>query len=186
MIKKIFLALAALVAVFIIVAALQSPEYSLTRSTVINAAPAEVFPHINNFHNWENWSPWAKLDPNMKTAYAGPDSGVGAVYSWEGNMKVGSGKMTVVESQQPTRVLLKLDFLKPMKDTSRTEFTCVPENQGTKVTWSVSGKKSFIAKAMCLFRSMEKMIGPNLEMGLEQLKTTVESLKQAAPPATGG
>ncbi len=186
MFKLILIALIAIIAVFLVVAALQSPDYSLSRSTVINAAPAEVFSQINNFHNWENWSPWAKLDPAMKTTFAGPDSGVGAVYIWDGNMQVGSGKMTLVESQPSERILLNVDFFKPMKGSSLTEFTCRPEGQGTQVTWSLSGKKNFISKAMCLFRSMEKMIGPNVEMGLGQMKATVEGKKQTAPAANGG
>jgi hypothetical protein len=41
----------------------------------------------------------------------------------------------------------------------------------------MSGKQNFIGKAMCLVMSMEKMLGPDFEKGLAQLKQLVERTK---------
>ncbi len=38
----------------------------------------------------------------------------------------------------------------------------------------MSGTQSFIGKAMCLVMSMEEMIGPDFERGLEQLRQVAE------------
>jgi len=28
---------------------------------------------VNDFHQWDAWSPWAKLDPDAKITFEGPD-----------------------------------------------------------------------------------------------------------------
>jgi len=47
----------------------------------------------------------------MKTTYSGATSGKGAVYEWNGNRNVGSGKMEIIESIASSRVVVQLDFI---------------------------------------------------------------------------
>lgn len=177
MLKKIGIGLVVVLAVFLVVVAVQPEDFKFSRSTVIAAAPSQVFPHVNNFHHWEAWSPWAKLDPSMTKAYTGSESGEGAVYSWVGNDKVGEGKMTILKSQPTDSITIQLDFLKPMEATNAAEFTFKPEGEGTLVTWTMTGKKNFVAKAFHLLMDMDKLLGPDFERGLAQLKTVAESKK---------
>jgi len=77
MFKKILIALALIVVVFVIIVALQPAEFHVTRSAAV-AAPAElVFAQVNELKKWEAWSPWVKIDPAMKQTYEGPASGTG-------------------------------------------------------------------------------------------------------------
>jgi hypothetical protein len=177
MLKKILIGLIVVVALVLIIASRQPDTYSISRSVVVEAPQAKVFAQVNDFHNWQSWSPWAAMDPSMKTTFEGPSKGVGAVYGWSGNSKVGEGKMAITESKPNSLVGIKLDFLKPMKDTSAVEFSFAPEGKGTKATWTMSGNMNLIAKTMCLFTSMDKMIGPDFERGLAQLKATSEGKK---------
>jgi hypothetical protein len=39
----------------------------------------------------------------------------------------------------------------------------------------MTGKNNFIAKAVCLFMSMDKMVGGQFEKGLAQMKTVAEA-----------
>jgi carbon monoxide dehydrogenase subunit G len=165
------------IALFIVLAALQPEDFSLARSEKVNATPAQVFAQINDFHNWEHWSPWAKIDPTMQTTYEGPAAGKGASYSWNGNKKVGAGKMTMTESRPPQLIHINLEFFRPFQATNQTEFALKPEGQGTTVTWTMTGKRNFFLKAFSLFVSMEKMVGPDFEKGLAQLKSIVEGGK---------
>jgi hypothetical protein len=167
-------ALAVMLGLFLVIVAMQSNEYRVTRSATMKAAPPAVFAEVNNFHNWEAWSPWAKLDPNSKTEFAGPESGEGAKFSWSGNDKVGEGTQTIVESKPDERIRIRLDFERPMKDTSDVEFTFKPQDDQTHVTWSMSGKKNFVSKAVCMFMNMDKMLGGEFEKGLASLKGVVE------------
>lgn len=178
MFLKISAAIAFLIAAFLGVASLQPNEFSLSRSITIQATPEDVFPQVNDFHQWAWWSPWEKLDPNMKKEFTGPESGEGSSYSWVGNKKVGEGKMSITKSTPSSTILIIIEFLKPMKATNHIEFSFQPDDNGTKVTWSMSGKNNLITKAFHMFFSLEKMVGPDFENGLAQLKAVVESSKK--------
>ena len=175
MLKKILLAVAVIILLFVIVVAMQPADFRITRSTTI-AAPAEtVFAHVNDFHKWDAWSPWAKLDPAMKQAYEGSAAGTGAIYTWDGNKDVGTGRMTLTESRSNELVRIKLEFLKPFAAVNDTEFTFKSEGNQTAVTWSMTGKNNFIAKAFSLIMNMDKMVGGDFEKGLAQMKTLAEA-----------
>jgi len=175
MLKKIFIVIAVIVVVFVIIVALQPAEYHVARTATI-AAPAEVvFAQVNELKKWDAWSPWVKIDPAMKQTYDGPASGTGAISRWAGNNQVGEGSMTITESRPNELIRFNLEFIKPMAGTSTTEFSFKPEGNQTTVTWSMSGRNNFIAKAMCLFMNMDKMVGGQFETGLTQMKSIVEA-----------
>src|SRR5476649_2393241 len=111
----ILLALAFIAILFIIVVAGQPDEFKVSRSAKITAPPEKIFPHVNDLHKWEAWSPWAKMDPNAKNSFEGPPSGTGTAMKWEGNCKVGVGRMTITESNAAEMIRFRLDFEKPMK-----------------------------------------------------------------------
>lgn len=171
----VLIAVVVIVAGLIVVVATQPADFKVTRMTTIKAPPERVFEHINDFHKWEVWSPWAKLDPNMRTIYSGMPSGTGASYSWAGNNEVGEGKMTITESRPSQDIKIDLDFIKPFAAKNVTEFMLKPDGDVTEVTWTMSGKNNFIAKAFCLVMNMDKMVGGDFEKGLAQMKAVVES-----------
>jgi hypothetical protein len=174
MLKKILIGIAALIAIFLIVVALQPSDYRVTRSATMAAAPGTVFDQVNDLQKWRAWSPWEKIDPDMERTYDGPSAGEGAKYAWAGNSDVGEGNMTITESRPSDLIRVKLEFLKPMSSTADTEFTFKPDGDQTAVTWTMSGKNNFLAKAFCLFMNMDKMIGGQFEDGLANLKSVVE------------
>ena len=180
MVKKILIAVAALVAVFVIgfvgVVAMQPSEFRIERSATMAAPADKVFAQVNDFHNWQSWSPWAKLDPAAKNSFEGPAAGEGAIFRWIGNDEVGEGSMTITESRPSDLIRLKLQFVKPMEDTADTEFTFKPDGDQTKVTWTMSGKNNFVGKAFCLFMNMDEMIGSKFEEGLASMKSVVEEV----------
>lgn len=171
----ILLALAFIAILFIIVIAGQPDEFTLSRSANFTVPPERVFPHVNDLHAWEDWSPWAKLDPNAKNSFEGPASGAGAAMKWEGNCKVGVGRMTITDSQPSNVIRFRLEFEKPMQATNITEFTFLPEGGGTTMTWSMSGKNSLMGKVMGLFMNCDRMVGDQFEKGLANLKAIVEA-----------
>ncbi|NNC91823.1 MAG: SRPBCC family protein, partial [Acidimicrobiia bacterium] len=95
-------------------------SYEVRRTIKIEAEPADVYEKIVNLQRWESWSPWEGLDPGVAKSYTGPESGVGASYSWKGNRKVGEGNMKITDAQRPGRVALDVQFLKPFKSQSET------------------------------------------------------------------
>lgn len=189
MVKKTLIgigaALAVVIVIFVIVVALKPSEFRVTRSAKMTAPPGAVFTQVNDYHNWEAWSPWAKLDPDAKTTFDGPTSGVGAKFSWAGNDKVGEGSQEIIESRPDELIRIKLDFTRPMQDTSTTEFVFKPAGDQTEVIWSMYGKANFIGKAMCMFMDMDKMVGGDFEKGLVSLKTIVEAAPESKQNGAG-
>lgn len=176
MLKKILIGLAVVVVGIVAAALLKSPDFRVERSLVI-AAPAEkLFPYFDNHKRFNEWNPWAKMDPEAEHTYTGPESGVGAVASWDGK-KVGKGSATITESTPNERIVERMDWLEPMEGVSTVEFTFKAEGAGkTKVTWSMYGKnEGLMAKVVSLFMSCEKMCGPEFEKGLADLAKLVTS-----------
>ena len=171
------IAVVAVVAVFLVVVALQPSDFQVTRSTSVAATASAVFPLVNDMHQWAVWSPWDKVDPGMKRTFEGPASGVGAVYGWSGNNDVGEGHMTITESKPHELVRIKLEFIKPFAGTNDVQFSFKPDGARTDVTWTMTGQKNFVSKAICMFMSMDKMVGGQFEKGLADMKAAAE-----APP----
>ncbi len=175
MFKTILIALVVIVVVFIVVVSMQPSEFRVTRTATISAPAPAVFAQVNDLYKWEEWSPWAKRDPAAKKTYEGPSAGTGAIYRWAGNKEVGEGSLTITESRPSDLIRMKLEFLKPFQATNTAEFTFKPQGNQTVVTWTMTGKNNFIAKAIHLFMDMDKMVGGDFEMGLAQIKSVVES-----------
>jgi uncharacterized protein YndB with AHSA1/START domain len=162
------------IVVVLVVAARKPAGFRIERATSIKAPPDKIFALINDFRNWRAWSPWERMDPNLRRSYSGAERGEGAVYEWEGNSKVGKGRMEIVEAPPPSRVAIKLDFLKPFEAHNTAEFTLVPRGDATEVTWAMHGPNLFIGKVMGVFMSMDRMIGKDFEAGLANLKAAAE------------
>ncbi|APV50271.1 polyketide cyclase [Betaproteobacteria bacterium GR16-43] len=173
MLKIIGLLLLVAIIAIVVIAALQPDTFRIERSIAIKAPPEKVQAQIADFHAWGAWSPWEKKDPAMKRTFGGPERGKGATYAWEGNKDVGSGRMEILVAD-PQKVAIKLEFLKPFEATNTAEFTLVPQGDTTTVTWAMFGPSNFIQKVMCLFMSMDKMVGPDFEAGLAALKASAE------------
>ncbi len=149
---------------------LQPDRFVVTRSAVIDAGAPEVFRHINELRNWQAWSPWAKLDPQSHADYQGPAEGAGAAFEWSGDKKVGVGRMQIVDSQPFEHVSIRMEIQKPFSATNDLRFQLTPEAQErTKVTWTMSGRNTFISKAMNLFMNCDKVVGGQFEAGLANL-----------------
>ncbi len=149
-------------------------EFRVSRSIDVAAPAARIHALIDDLHAWRKWSPWEDLDPQMERSYAGADSGVGAIYAWRGNGKAGEGRMEIVESD-PRHVGIDLLFAAPMKAHNRIDLTLSPVDGGeTQVEWTMTGPQNFVMRLMSKFWSMEKMIAPDFEKGLSQLKAAAE------------
>ena len=149
--------------------------YTVERTTTIAAPAGRIYDQIVDFHKWPNWSPWEDLDPALQRDYSGPEAGTGAVYHWSGNRKAGEGRMEIVRAVDPDRVDIDLQFVKPFKARNDTSFVLTLEDDNrTRVLWTMTGKKTFMTKAMGLFTSMDKMVGPDFEKGLDRLKKVTE------------
>jgi hypothetical protein len=159
-------------AAILIYAAAKPDSFGVQRATAINAPAEKIFPLINDLHAHTSWSPFEK-DPNMKRTHSGAPQGKGAVYEWDGDRKVGSGRLAIADST-PSNITMILDMFKPFKAHNTVNFLLEPQGGGTRVTWAMRGQQPYMAKLMSTFIDCDKMVGGQFEEGLAKLKALAE------------
>lgn len=167
--------LAIAIAIVLILAATKPDTFSVQRAITVRAPAEKIFPLINDFHQWGSWSPYENKDPAMMRSYDGPASGKGAIYGWEGNKNVGSGRMEILDASAPSKIVIKLDFFAPFEGHNTAEFTMLPQGDATTITWLMHGPAPFMNKMMQVFMNLDNMIGKDFEVGLANLKRITET-----------
>jgi len=174
MLTYILVAVVAIIAVALTFAAFKPDTFRIQRSISINATPEKISALLEDFHHWGSWSPWEKLDPELSRQFSGAASGKGAIYEWEGNKKVGKGRMEIIDISKNSQILIKLDFFAPFEAHNTAEFTMQQKDGATDFTWAMYGPASYPIKVMHLFMNMDKMVGKDFEAGLVSLKALAE------------
>lgn len=174
--KKIILGVVVLAGILLIIALFVKKEYSVEREITINKPKSQVFDYIKYLKNQDNYSVWARMDPAMKKEYHGTDGEPGFVSAWESDDKnVGKGEQRIEKISEGDRIDLDLHFIKPFEGKADARMTTesVAANQ-TKVKWGFDSKMNYPMNIMLLFMNMEKMIGNDLQTGLDTLKVILE------------
>jgi hypothetical protein len=168
------LVVVAIVCALLIYASTKPGHVRFERSILIDAAPEEIYPLVEDFRAWPAWSPYENRDPDMHRTYSGAEKGEGAAYAWEGDSSIGSGHMEIVETDEPSKVVIALFFTAPMKAENQAIFTFEPEGEATRVTWVMEGEANLFSRTASIFIDMDKMVGTDFEAGLAKLKLVVE------------
>ena len=162
-----------LMAVLVVGGYLLSPKFTVARSTTV-AAPAEkVYALIADPREWKRWTVWNARDPAMQITYSGPPTGAGAGWAWTSKTE-GDGKMSFTAAEPNRRLAYSLYF--PDFDTTSTGALELESGGAkTKVTWVMHGDMGSnpIFRWMTLFG--DKMVGPDFEAGLTNLKALAEA-----------
>lgn len=161
-----------LIAAILVLGVIEPKDVTVQRSVMINAPAPAIFDQIVKFKNWPHWSPWYQMEPSEQISYYGIDGQVGSGYHWVGQ-KTGTGDMknTGVTDRQMNYLL---SFIKPFKKDATGFFKLKDTAGQTMVTWSVSMHTSFPWNASAVLVNMDKMLGPDFENGLNNLKKYVE------------
>jgi uncharacterized protein YndB with AHSA1/START domain len=173
MLEIVIAAIVAIVVLVLLLASMKPATLRIERSASIQAPPERLFPYVNDFRRWREWSAYESLDADMQRTLSGADSGKGAVYEWAGR-KAGTGRMEITQSMPPSKVIIKLDFLKPFEGHNVAEFTFQDAGESTNLTWVMSGPANFMSKLMQVFVNLDRMIGKDFETGLANLKRLTE------------
>ncbi|HPB53119.1 MAG TPA: SRPBCC family protein, partial [Saprospiraceae bacterium] len=168
--------IAIIIAIPLVVALFVKKDYVVEREIIINKPKAEVFEYIKFLKNQDNYSKWNMMDPDMKKTYQGTDGTVGFISAWESKKEnVGAGEQEIVNMIDGERIDTKLRFKVPFE--SQNDAYMITEdmsNNQTKVKWGFKGAFPYPFNLMGLFMDMEKAVGGDLEVGLQNLKNLLE------------
>lgn len=174
-VKQLGIVILSIIGMILIIALFVKKEYQVERSVHIHAEKSDVFNYLRSLRNHGDFAVWQKRDPNLIENYKGIDGEIGAVYSWKSdNEEVGSGEQEIVEIKLNERIDFELRFSEPMKTTANAYMTLEENEEGTKVTWGITGKTNWPFNIFFLFFDMDEAMGPDLKEGLTNLKVYFE------------
>lgn len=143
------------------------------RSIIIERPPSHVFDVLNSFKRFNEWSPYAKTDPSASYSFEGPESGQGAMMSWSGIPKVGSGRFEIIESTPTSMVKMIQRVTGGYVGT--VAFDIGSTDLGVKVTWSYDVALGANPIERIKGKYLDSSIGGDYQYGLMRLKALIES-----------
>ena len=171
-------ALVVLVVALAIVGLFLPRHYAVSRSIVIAAPASAIYPNIGDLKGWSKWGVWFARDPAMEISYSPSTSGVGAWSDWKSKSQ-GNGRMTVTAEQPATRFDYRLEFPDHGMVASGS-MSLAPEGAGsTRVTAGMEGDLGANPMNRWFGVFMDKLIGPDFEGGLANLKRISEAPARA-------
>jgi hypothetical protein len=151
-------------------------RYHVQRSTVVAAKPSAIFPYVGDLRAWPKWGVWFARDPAMVIAYSPSTSGVGAWSDWKSKSQ-GNGRMTVTAEEAPSRFDYRLELPDEGMVASGSMILEPAGDGSTQVTAGMEGDLGHNPVKRWFGLFMDRMIGPDFEGGLANLKRISE-----APP----
>jgi hypothetical protein len=176
MILKILIILGILILLPLFIALFVRKNYVITRDVNINRPLPEVFDYLKHLKNQKNFSVWESLDPEMKQEYKGADATPGFIMTWESKQKkVGKGEQEIKSIREGKQIDSEVRFIEPFASTARASLITEAVNEKvTHVSWRFEGRMKYPMNLMLLFMNMDKMVGRDLQTGLENLKKLME------------
>jgi carbon monoxide dehydrogenase subunit G len=145
----------------------------VSRSTLINAPPEKIFTVVSDLRRSKDWSPWFALDPQMTVTFEGEGAGVGQKMNWSSQKPdVGTGSQKTIGLVENKQVKAALDFGEMGQAMATIDL--VPEAVGTRVDWALDVPLGNIIERW-FGLIMDRMVGPDFEKGLANLKAHVEA-----------
>ncbi|MCV3273838.1 SRPBCC family protein [Roseobacter sinensis] len=135
------------------------------RTALLEATPESVLALAGSNSGYQRFNPYKTRDPELKIDLYGPETGVGSGFRFDG--KEGKGQQTVADVTNDT-VTYAIDL--GAMDQPTQAIHAVQADKGTHVTWRVESDMGFnpVFRVFGLF--MERMMGPTMEQGLENLR----------------
>lgn len=173
--KTLLIILLAVVALAIVLGLMGPARSEVSRAVVVQAPADVVYAHANSLQRMAEWSPWNKKDPGIKLTYSGPDGVVGQSSTWAGNSDVGSGAQEIITLEAAKKVAVAVHFKEPFSGEAVADLDLVPMADSTKATWTYRSENNFVARIFLALNDMDKMLGPDLQEGLNELKAQSEA-----------
>jgi hypothetical protein len=174
MLKKILIAVAALIVIVVVVGLVLPKGYRLSHSVVIAAEPAKVHALVSDLKEWPKWEPFTETDKTIVTTIGPKSSGVGASQSWTGES--GGGRFTFTKCDPKEGIAYDLVFVDDGREMpAKSWMTYAPKSGGVEVTWGMEGTMDVPVIGGYFAMLSNSMIGPMFDNGLAKLKKVAEA-----------
>jgi effector-binding domain-containing protein/uncharacterized protein YndB with AHSA1/START domain len=156
----------------------------VTKSIMINAAPADVYEYLSKLDNFNKWAIWNNSDSTTRHNITGKDGTPGATSTWLGE-NAGEGKIEITSLEINQEIEHKITFIQPKHRNAKSEFDLEPmAGNRTKVTWTFEIATPRPGNIFNLLSNLEARMGSAFEDGLKNLKAALESSNTASASKT--
>jgi hypothetical protein len=175
--KRLLIGFAVLLGLFVVLLAVPV-THTAERSRLIAAQPASIQAQLDSPRDLDTWLPRHHTHAGSAT-FEGPARGAGALLRWQ-TVK-GEDHALRVAGSSPERVTFEMQPNNAAVQTVSLRL----EGGGTRVTWSHAVTLRGWQKLVPLLRSVDSVVGPDLEKALAALAARVEGKGADAvqPPA---
>lgn len=171
---KVFGALVALWLVLVLIGFLLPGRYRVERTIVINAKPAAIYPLVGDLKAWRQWGVWFARDPAMQIEYSPATTEVGAWSRWKSKSQ-GDGKMVIAATHPDDDFEYSMVFSDIGLVSHGTMALAAEPGGATRVTMAMDGDLGHNPLYRWFGLFMNKLVGPDFEAGLANLKRLCES-----------
>jgi hypothetical protein len=170
-------------ALVVVVALFLPKSYTVTRSVVVNAPPAEIHLFTGDLNRWPEWTPWLNEDPTIVVTVGQETTGVGASQTWVGES--GDGELTFTRSDPDWGIAYDMAFDQgKYRSQNSMEYRTV--GGATEVFWIMTGDHGPNPLERYFGIFMPAMIGPMFDEGLARLKLVTEKARAEGETFPGG
>ena len=175
--KKVLYLIAGIGTIILLIAFFAPSGYEVARSIQIQREQEIVYHYLRFMQNQRHYSVWAKMDPKQEVYFSGIDGDVGFILGWKSEVdSVGAGEQEIKSLTPLNQIKTEVRFKEPFESVGNSEMNITAiDSSVTNVEWKFSGESSFPMNAILLFMDMEEMLGQDLQSGLNNLKTVLET-----------
>lgn len=152
------------------------PEYwTVQRSLEIKSDAAKIYPYLVNLQRWNEWTSLnTKPTEDVTITFSGPESGVGAIQTWHNKSYDTKGSLQITEAIADKSIQYMITMGQDSHE-MKAQVQLQPLEQATRIVWSAEGHSGYNPKNRFFSLFLDKFIGNDFELGLQQLKQKVES-----------
>lgn len=174
------IAIIILISIIVLIGFFLPRRVTVERKISINSTKEIAFEQINNLKNWEKWSPWYSIDTSTVYTYSEPSFGKGANYKWiSENKNVSKGNLIILESFEFDSITFDLDF--EIQGGAEGCFMFRQLSDSLEITWTMTTDASFNPLHHFFNLFMNKILGADMQLGLQNIKTLCESIPKIEP-----
>ena len=171
--KTIFSIIIVLIIVVVVAGLFLPTNYTVERSIVISATPAQIHRYVGDLNRWGEWEPWTEEDPTIVITKGEKTEGIGATQSWVGDS--GDGAITFTKDSPDEGIEYDLVFDDGTNVCQSAMIYDALEDGETRVTWTMSGDMSTPVLGGYFVLMIDSMVGKMFDKGLSNLKRAVEN-----------
>ena len=176
---EILISLAIVFVLFLVVGVFLPSSRFISEKVETNRKIGIVYDTLNSFKRFKDWNAIALRDPTMPMSLSGPESGVGATFSFDSKQsQVGKGSWKIVESVPNEKIVIDVDN-DAMGSNKRVQFMLEPTGNNDRnveitQTYKVDYGWDLVGRYAGLY--VRSHVGDDMKFSLGKLATLLASI----------